>query len=119
MRTVLAIVLALSWASQAYAQQQSARPDFLFGAPSGAIAIRGSLFVAREGSDIFPFFQKTLTVDKGAFNTGGLAADYGIRLTPRLDAVVGFDASRARIPSEYRDLVDNNRLPIEQTTTLQ
>jgi hypothetical protein len=119
MRTVLASVLVLGFAVQAYAQQPAGRPDFLFGAPSGAIAVRGNLVVAREGSDFFPFVRQTLTVDKGAFNTGGVAADYGIRLTPRLEAVVGFDANRARISSEYRNLVDNNRLPIEQTTTLR
>ncbi len=55
-----------------------------------------NLVVPREGSDIFPFLQRTLTVDKGAFNTSGVAADYGIRLTPRLEAVVGVDANRRR-----------------------
>jgi hypothetical protein len=47
------------------------------------------------------------------------ASDFGIALSSRADVVIGLDFSRAAVASEYRDLVDNNRLPIEQTTSLK
>jgi hypothetical protein len=129
MRTVLVLLFVLAFAAGAGAQsaneaaqqpqRSSGAPDFLFGRPEGSIALRGSWIVAREGSDVFQFVRDQLTVDKGAFNTAAFAADFGIALAPRADAVIGVEASRARVPSEYRRLVDNNGQPIEQTTSLQ
>jgi hypothetical protein len=40
-------------------------------------------------------------------------------ITPRLEAGFSFDINRSNRVSEYRDWLDNNRLPIEQTTTLR
>ena len=118
---VLALLLGLS--SGAFAQGNSPPPagraDFLFGRPDGSIALRGSWLIARAGSDLYQFVERELTVEKGDFNTGVFATDFGITLTPRTDAVIGLEVSRASIPSEYRNFVDNNRLPIEQTTSLK
>jgi hypothetical protein len=122
MRTILTVALTflLGAAADAAAQAPTPEgPDFLFGRPEGSIAVRGGWVFARAGSDVFDFVRDRLTIEKNDFNTGAVAADYGLALSPRMDAVVGLDFSRARIASEYRSLVDNNRLPIEQTTTLQ
>jgi hypothetical protein len=97
----------------------SSSPDFFLGRPSGSIGVRGSWVFARAGSDLFDFVQNQLTIDKGDFNGPAVAADVGIAITPRLEAVGGFEFSRATIGSEYRDLVDNNELPIIQQTRLQ
>jgi hypothetical protein len=125
-RTTLLPVLALMLLSAATAHGQTSSPpqpsrgtDFLFGRPDASIALRGSWVFARAGSDVFDFVQDQLTVDKGDFNTGAFATDLGITLSPRADAVIGVDFSRASVASEYRNFVDNNRQPIEQTTTLQ
>ena len=110
--------------------QPPPRPDFLFGRPGGSIAFRGSWALARAGEecpdsnprlchDVYRFVERELTIDRGDFNSAAFATDVGIALSSRADAVVGVDFSRASIASEYRDFVDNNRLPIEQTTSLQ
>jgi hypothetical protein len=116
----LAIVF-LAAAGDAAAQGQGApqRPDFFFGRPDGSIAVRGGWMFARAGSDVFDFVERQLTIDEGDFDTAAFASDFGIALSSRADAVIGVDFSRAAVASEYRDLVDNDRRPIEQTTSLK
>ena len=119
MRTAAALALLLAMAGHADAQQPiPSSPDFLFGRPDGSLTLRGSWVFARAGSDLFDFVERELTIEQGNFNRASLAVDYGIALTPRADAVIGIDVNRASVASEYRELVDNNRQPIEQTTSL-
>jgi hypothetical protein len=94
-------------------------PDFLFGRPSGSIGLRGSWWLARAGSDWYDFVTRHLTLDRGDFDSRGLAADVGIAVTRRLEVVAGVDFSQTTAASEYRDFVDNNRLPITQSTRLR
>jgi len=96
----------------------SRSPDFYFEKPLGSIGVRGNWVFARGGSDIFSFLTSQLTLDKGDFRARGFAADLAIALTPRVDVVGGFELARSSSRSEYRDFVDNDRLPIEQTTSL-
>jgi len=111
----LTLMLLLLLPSAAGAQS----PDFLFGHPRGAIAVRTGWVMARAGSDIYTFVENQLTVNKKDFNAPGIGFDGDIALTPRLTAVAGFDFSGSGTNSEYRNLVDNNRLPIKQTTTMR
>lgn len=121
-RTGIAIALVFA-ASSAFAQGSGApsraTPDFLFGEPRGSVGIRGSWLFARAGSDIFDFVRTHLTLDQRAFDAPGVAADVAFAVTPRIDAVAGFEFSQATAPSEYRAFVDNSRQPIEQTTRLR
>ena len=94
-------------------------PDFLFGRPDGWVGLRAGWLIARGGSDWYDFVSNQLTIGEGDFNTLDLSADVGVTLSSRLDAVAGVSFSRAHIPSEYRRLVDNNRLPISQETRLR
>ena len=94
-------------------------PDFLFGRPDGWVGLRAGWLVARAGSDWYDFVSDQLTIDDGAFNTADLSADVGITISSRLDAVAGVAFTRARVASEYRRLVDTNRLPINQETRLR
>jgi hypothetical protein len=94
-------------------------PDFLFGQPRGMVSIRGGLMSARAGSDLFTFVSDQLTVDRKDFNAPAVGFDVDVALTPRTTVVAGMDFSRSRVASEYRNFVDNNRLPIQQTTALR
>jgi hypothetical protein len=94
-------------------------PDFLFGRPDGTIGIRGSWFTARAGSDWYDFVTDQLTLERKNFNGPGIGTDLGITLTPRIDLLVGFDYGQSTTASEDRRFVDNNRLPIEQTTRVR
>ena len=124
MRTLLVFtVLLAAAAADAVAQTRPVPPpggrDFLFGAPNGSVAVRGGWVLAGAGSDIFSFVERELTIDKDDFNTYSLGGDIAFALSPRVDIVAGADWQRVAIDSEYRDFVDNDRLPIEQRTSLQ
>lgn len=100
------------------AQAPRRSPDFLFGRPDGSIAVRGSWIFSRGGSDWYDFVTDQLTIEDGAFSAPAITFEVGFLVTPRLDIVAGFDLSGSSTRSEYRDFVDNNRLPITQTTEL-
>jgi hypothetical protein len=93
--------------------------DFFLGRPRASLGMRGNWFVASAGSDIFDFVTEHLTLEQSSFNTPTLGAELGINVTPRIDIVAGFDVGKSSTRSEYRAFVDNNLLPIEQTTELK
>jgi hypothetical protein len=123
------VVLGLLLAVEARAQDdrpappaavnQFGSPDFLFGRPRGSIGVRGNFLFARADSDWYSFVGDQLTLGQKDFNAPGFATDVAISLGRRADAVVGFDFNQTTTASEYRDFVDNNRLPITQTTQLR
>jgi hypothetical protein len=115
---VLSVLAAAPAAAQAPAAPRPS-PDFLFGPPDGSVSIRGSWLFARAGSDWYDFVTNHLTLDTKDFNAPGIALDVSIALRPRIDVQFGFDFSNARTASEYRDFVDNNRLPINQSTRVR
>ena len=118
---VVALVVLVCFACPQFAQGQDSpsRPDFLFGRPDGSIGLRGGWVFARAGSDLYDFVERELTIDEGDFNSASVATDFGIALSSRADAVIGVDYNQTSVASEYRAFVDNNRLPIEQTTWLK
>ena len=114
---------APAFGGQQQDQQSTSRPpersaDFLFGKPNHAIGIRGSWVFARAGSDLFDFVTRQLTLDRKDFDAPAFAADVAFGLSSRLQVEAGVEVARVERESEYRDFVDNNLLPIEQTTGL-
>jgi opacity protein-like surface antigen len=114
----IALALALLAFSPAPAAAQPA-PDFLFGSPNGMIGFRSGWVFARANSDLFEFVRRELTIDRRDFDAPAIGVDVEINVTPRISAVGGFDFSQASKDSEYRDWVDNQRLPITQTSRLR
>src|SRR4051812_21174978 len=114
-RIALAVIVLAALASPALAQN----PDFLFGKPKAAIAFRSGWFFAHAGSDLYTFVQDQLTVDRKDFNAPAMIFEVDVPVTARLNAVAGFEYSGSSTNSEYRHFVDNNRLPITQTTELR
>lgn len=93
--------------------------DFMLGRPKGFLAVDGGFLFANAGSDLYDFVTEQLTLDKKAFNAPIVGLRMGASITPRIDVAVFLEQSHATATSEYRDYVDNNRLPITQTTGLQ
>ena len=116
-RPAIAAAFALLALSPALANAQPS-PDFLFSSPKGMIGVRSGWVFASANSDLFTFVERHLTVDRKDFNAPAIGVDVEAAVTPRLSAVVGFDFARTSKNSEYRDFVDNQRLPITQTTRL-
>jgi opacity protein-like surface antigen len=114
----LVVTVAASGLSAAPASAQTS-PDFLFGKPRGTLGMRSGWVFARANSDLFTFVENQLTVDRKDFNAPAIGVDLDLALTPRTSAVLGVDFSKASKASEYRDFVDNRRLPINQTTSLR
>jgi hypothetical protein len=119
---VLTLVVP-AFADQQQEQQSTSRPpdrsaDFLFGRPNHSIGLRGSWVFANAGSDLFDFVTDQLTLDRDDFNAPAFAADFAFGLSSRLQLEAGVEFARVQRASEYREFVDNNLLPIQQTTGL-
>ena len=115
---VLVMAVPGSLEAQTRPGPASSGPDFLFGAPAGSVSFRWNVDMHRGGSDWYDFVTRRLTLDSGDFSTPGLAGDVNVSLAPRFDLVFGASWGRRTTLSEYRDFVDDDRLPIEQQTRL-
>ncbi len=120
MRPVRVVVLGLSvvflLSVPGRVQAQGSGDGFLFRAPQGEVSIRGGFNHAATGSDLFSFTTSQLTINPGDFSSATFATDVDVALTARMSMRFGFAISQSTTPSEFRDFVDNNRNPIEQTT---
>jgi hypothetical protein len=98
---------------------QHAGDGFLFHPPAGTLGFRGGFAYAMANSDVFSFVTNQLTVDRFDFSSPTFGANIAIRLSSSTDIL--FDASYANSShrSEFRDWVDQNDLPIEQTSSLR
>lgn len=99
---------------------QSASGDgFLFRQPFGSFTIRGGLDRASAGSDVFSFVTDQLTLSRRDFTGLSVGGDLAFRLAPRIDLALGAAYVSSSAPSEFRRFVDQDDLPIEQTTSLR
>ena len=113
---LLAFSLFLVPATHALAQ---ASPDFLFSRPRGTVGMRTGWVFASANSDLFTDIQEQFTLERKDFNAPAIGVDLDFAVSPRMSVVAGFDFSKASKNSEYRDFVDDQRLPITQTTSLR
>lgn len=91
---------------------------FLFRPPIGSFGVRVGFAQARAESDIFSFVTDELTLGHSDFASASVDADLAFKVLPRLDLVLGASYSGRNAQSEFRRFVDNNDLPIKQTTNL-
>ena len=112
---VLAALLASSVAPRARAQLGG--DGFLFHAPHVRLGLRGGYALASANSDIFQFTTDNLTLNKRDFSGVNVGGSAGFAITDRVELSVDVGYSRAAKGSEFRHLIDNNDLPIEQRTT--
>ncbi len=109
--TTLALV-PLLLAPSAGAQEA----DFLFGRPGATLGVFGGFAAPRAESDVFDFTTDEFTVDEDDFHSFTLGGSLGYRWTERIDLAAEVGFARANARSEYRDWVDMDDRPIEQTT---
>src|SRR6267143_5756277 len=97
---------------------QTAGDGFLFHTPRFAWGVHGGFDRAAASGDVFAFVTKQLTLNRGDFSSATFGSNLAVRLSPSNDIV--FDVSVAGVSrrSEFRAWVDQNNLPIEQTTSL-
>ena len=98
------------------AQAQRTGDGFMFGEPRGSLTVRGGFAHANAGSDIFSFTTSRLTIDRRDFSGRSAGGDVALRIAHRLDLAVSGSWSGRTTKSEFRDWVDQDDLPIRQTT---
>ncbi|MGH7670263.1 MAG: hypothetical protein ACRENQ_12310 [Gemmatimonadaceae bacterium] len=111
----LGLVALAAMASSAGAQTGGGR-GYLFGIPDATFTFKTGYDRAFANSDLFSFSRSEFTLNHSDFSSPMIGTDFGFRLSPRVDAVLGIGYSHSAVESEYRDFVDNNNLPINQTT---
>jgi opacity protein-like surface antigen len=120
MRAALAAVVAVAaLAAVPAARAQDAGDGFLFFRPTGSWTLRGGYAMPSANSDIFSFTSNNFTVNRGDFNTFDFGGDLAFTVAPRVDLVFDMSYSGMSKASEYRNFVDNNQQPIQQTTSFQ
>src|SRR6476659_10616462 len=119
-RLVIALAIAIAVAIPAGAvSAQVAGNGYLFHAPYVTFNVRGGYAGATARSDVFDDVTSQLTLNKRDFGSLTVGADIGFSLTSKLDLTFDAGYSRSSHKSEFRDFVDNNDQPIEQTTTFE
>jgi hypothetical protein len=109
----------LTVGSTGWAHRLEAQSGYLFRPPVATISVRLGGAVSTANDPLHRFFMDELTLERKDFAAPALSADLGISLGSRVDLVGGIAHSRINNDSEFKDWVDANDLPIEQTTTLE
>jgi hypothetical protein len=94
----------------------AAGDGFLFSQPRFAFTVRGGVDRPIAGGDVFAFVTDELTVSRGDFTGGALAADLSFPLSQKTSLVLAISGGGTSAPSEFRHWLDNDNRPIEQTT---
>jgi hypothetical protein len=92
-------------------------PDFAIGQPRVSLGAHLGYSAISGGSDLFSDTRQLLTVGERDLDGPVFRAEATVRVTDRLDLALGLGHSRGEVFSEFRDWVDSDDLPIEQTTT--
>jgi opacity protein-like surface antigen len=117
-RSFLAVALAIAIPGGALSAQLAGN-GYLFHAPYVTFDLRGGYSAASAGSDVFDDVTSQLTLSKRDFGSLTIGGDVAFRITSQVDLTLDAGYSRSSRKSEFRDFVDNNNLPIEQTTTFE
>ncbi len=96
---------------------QSSGDGYLFHSPQGRLTLRTGYDHATAGSDIFSYSTDFLTLKKADFSGITLGAEAAVSLGSRFDVSADFGFTHKTKGSEYRNFIDNNDQPIQQSTT--
>ncbi len=96
--------------------QRLAGDGFLFGAPGASLTLRLGYAQPLAGSEVFAFSNEHLTLGRSDYAGGSVSGDFAFLVAERLAVQFSAGYSKRTMGSEFRDWVDNNDLPIEQTT---
>ncbi|HVA56277.1 MAG: hypothetical protein WBQ26_05635 [Gemmatimonadaceae bacterium] len=108
---VLALVAV--WGVRPAGAQQA---GYLFHAPTTTFTVRTGYDFASANSDIFSTVMNELTLNRSDFSSATIATDLAFTLSPQVDAEFGLGYSRSAAQSQFRGWLDNNNLPIQQST---
>jgi hypothetical protein len=91
---------------------------YLFNAPRVTISLRGGASVPNARDELHRMFTEQLTLSRRDFVSITYGGDVAVQVSPRMDLVLALSYGSVTRASTYRDWVDANDVPIEQTTHL-
>jgi len=118
-RVAAAVLVAGMLAAAPPARAQRSGDGFLFHAPTGSFVLRLGVEQPSASSDVFGFVTDELTLRKADFRGLSIGGELNAQLGSRTALVFGAGWSGSSRDSEYQHYVDNNDLPIEQTTSFE
>lgn len=101
---------------KAQGKTDEVKADFLFQKPKKYLGFRFGTFLPEADSGLFDMITTELTLEKSDFRAMDFGIDVGFNIYKRIDLVFNFDYSRRTENSEFRDYVDDQGLPITQST---
>jgi len=114
--TLLVAGAALALPAGAMAQ---GGPGFLFKKPTVTLKLETGYAIRLANSDVYDFTREELTVSRHDFYAPYIGGEIAVRLSERVDLALTAGFMQSEKDSEFRDWVDTNDLPIEQTTLLR
>lgn len=117
--TAAIVVVAGMLAAAPPARAQRSGDGFLFHAPSGSFVLRLGFDQPSARSDIFSDVTSQFTLRKSDFRGLSIGGELTAEVSPRTQLVFGLEWSGSSRGSEYQHYVDNQGLPIEQTTSFE
>ncbi len=118
-RLVAPLLIALVVGIPALEAQGSRERGYLFGEPPATFTIFGGLALPGANSELFALTYEQLTAERSDFASFDGGVDLALRLTPRLDLVLGAAGTNVTHHSEFREWVDQYDQPIRQRTTFR
>jgi hypothetical protein len=116
---VSAALLANLAVTPAMAHAQDDGKGFMFGAPTGSFTLNGGWAVASAGSDLFSFTTNQLTLRRGDFSSPTFGGTLDFQVRSRTDVMLSANSAGMHKASEFRNFIDNNSQPIQQSTSFQ
>jgi len=92
---------------------------FLFRPPRVTLKFETGYAFQRARSDIFDFTVDQLTIERRDFDSPYVGGELAVWVSERLDVAINVGYQSSAIASEFRRLVDQDDLPIEQVTQLR
>jgi opacity protein-like surface antigen len=114
----LALAAVATQARPLRAQDQGGDGGYLLHTPTGTLTLRTGYDFANANSDVFTSVMDQLTLTRSDFSSPTIATDLAFRLSPQVDAEFGLGYSRSAAQSQFRGWLDNNNMPIQQSTEL-
>lgn len=114
-----AFLLAATVAVTQPSHAQRAGDGFLFQSPLFTLGFHGGFDRAFASSDVFSFVTKQLTLSRSDFSSATFGSTLALPVSPSNDFVIDVSYANVAHRSEFRDWIDQNNLPIEQTTSLR
>ncbi|HEY4218782.1 MAG TPA: hypothetical protein VGM67_16685 [Gemmatimonadaceae bacterium] len=114
-----ALLVAVLAATPAMVHAQDDGKGFMFGAPIGSFTLNAGWAVPSAGSDLFSFTTNQLTLRRSDFSSPVFGGSLEFHVLSRTDVLVSANSEGMHKESEFRNFVDNDQQPIQQSTSFQ